>query len=412
MKLTVVRLSCAVIVLAACALVAAACGSSDNTSKKSSTKKKTASAKLGMDQAAVCVVYGTKISPDDVRELSGQGQDAFKLARPGVDADEVDLDGYDGELDTFDIVALDQRVEAALVDHAARKLHVDIDDEDVDDAIDELVQTAKLDDSEELMEVLSDGAGLDEDTLREAVRLSEVQKRAFRKLDADDAADFDDADEWVEDELRPRADEDGKVRCAKGVEWDEDLRDGLELPDGSTANFGPMVDTLVTTAVTNASKPDPTDMGIAYEDKVVPIINGFTPVLRRFISVFTKFNDDKIGINRIAEGMGRQVADIRALHRRAARVKVGDAYLDKNHRHLVNMLDAYAKALAAIQALDGAKSTSQVTAQEKIFTREINRASRELIAWANGLDGDPEKRPFVRTAAAATRLAETAKALS
>jgi hypothetical protein len=399
--------------ITAALLVAAGCGGSDESSGGDDQESKDSPAKvaLGMDEDDVCTVYGEPIATEDVEELADEAQGVFELAQPDVDVDEVEVDGYGGDLETFELVALDQFIDAELVRHAATELDVEVDEGDVDDALDELAEGVGVD-GDELLEALGDATGFSEATLRRALEQSTRLEDAFGELDGDDAERFDDGEEWVQDELRPTADEDGEVRCGDGVEWDEDLRDDLDLPDGEQVAFGDLVNGQIEAAVAELGQPDPVELGIAYEDEVVPVLEDFDPLLQRFGSVITKLNSGDIDLRRVGEGLGRQAADMRALRAEAAAIRSQDAYLQRNHQQLVTALDAYAKSLVALESLTKSTSQSQLDSREKEFTKQINRADRALTAWGTGLDEDPEQRPFARSAALALQLGKTANSFS
>lgn len=390
------------LVIVAAGLVAAGCGSdSRNSASDDADSSKDEKVALGMDEDVACTVYGEDVESRDVKDLADQVVAAFGKAYPDVDEEDVDLDGYHGDLTAFEAIALDQLVEAQIVEHAADKLDVTVDDDEAMSQLEDIASEGdmKLDD---LLDVIEEGTGLEKDTIELAGRQTALLDAAYDELDSDDSKEYDDAKEWRDDELRPAAMD--HVECGKGIDWDEDLRDDLELPDGSTVAFSDVVDQAVSSAVADSLKPDAISLGIDYEDAVVPLINDFTPLLTRLQSVVQKLNAGSIDLNRVGEGLTRQLTDMRAVRARAAKVRSQDAYLQRNHQQFVKALDAYIEALETLKKLTQSTSQSQIDAREKAYTAAIDRADKALAAWGAGLDNDPEGRTYARSIAALKSL--------
>lgn len=390
------------LVIVAAGLVAAGCGSdSRKSASDDADSSKDEKVALGMDEDVACTVYGEDVESRDVKDLADQVVAAFGKAYPDVDEEDVDLDGYHGDLTAFEAIALDQLVEAQIVEHAADKLDVTVDDDEAMSQLEDIASEGdmKLDD---LLDVIEEGTGLEKDTIELAGRQTALLDAAYDELDSDDSKEYDDAKEWRDDELRPAAMD--HVECGKGIDWDEDLRDDLELPDGSTVAFSDVVDQAVSSAVADSLKPDAISLGIDYEDAVVPLINDFTPLLTRLQSVVQKLNAGSIDLNRVGEGLTRQLTDMRAVRARAAKVRSQDAYLQRNHQQFVKALDAYIEALETLKKLTQSTSQSQIDAREKAYTAAIDRADKALAAWGAGLDNDPEGRTYARSIAALKSL--------
>ena len=390
------------LVIVAAGLLAAGCGTdSKDSGRDDAGSSKDEKVALGMDEDVACTVYGEDVESRDVKDLADQVVAAFGKAYPDVDEEDVDLDGYHGDLTAFEAIALDQLVEAQIVEHAADKLDVTVDDDEAMSQLEDIASEGdmKLDD---LLDVIEEGTGLEKDTIELAGRQTALLDAAYDELDSDDSKEYDDAKEWRDDELRPAAMD--HVECGKGIDWDEDLRDDLELPDGSTVAFSDVVDQAVSSAVADSLKPDAISLGIDYEDAVVPLINDFTPLLTRLQSVVQKLNAGSIDLNRVGEGLTRQLTDMRAVRARAAKVRSQDAYLQRNHQQFVKALDAYIEALETLKKLTQSTSQSQIDAREKAYTAAIDRADKALAAWGAGLDNDPEGRTYARSIAALKSL--------
>lgn len=391
------------------ALVAAGCGGSGGAGDDGDggDAERAPKVVLGMDEDVACIVYGEDVESDDVRDLADQVRDAFEQARPDAEVDEVELDRYRGDLDAFEALALDQLVEVVIVERAADGLDVEADDDAATDTFSEMVDGTELD-VDDVFDAIEDGTGLDKDTVELAATQTKLLEDSFDELESDDAEAFDDADEWLEDELRPAASED--VECGEGIEWNEGLRDDLELADGERVAFSDLLAQLVTNAVEDAAKPDPVSLGIDYEDAVVPVLRDFTPLIERLVSVSNKLSSGSIDLNRVAEGLSRQVTDMRALRARAARVRSEDAYLQRNHQQLVRAIDAYVDSLVALRALVKSTSQSQLASREKAYNAAVARADKALTAWGAGLDDDPEQRTFARSVLELQQMTAAAEA--
>lgn len=143
-------------------------------------------------------------------------------------------------------------------------------------------------------------------------------------------------------------------------------------------------------------KPDPAKLGIAYEDSIVPMLDEFGPLLKRFYSVATKLENGSIGLKSATAGMGAQQKEMQSLQKKAAAFKTTDPYLQKNHQKLVSALQLYTDALVSLQAMTSSTSQAQVDANESKGLALLDKAGNAFQAWGTGLEKDPSERIYPR----------------